>query len=444
MAEQEKKVMNELFDKVFPSCRSIMGEGFRDSLDIMSEYMPLERLSFYTGQKVLNWVVPEEWVIKEAWIKDSRGKKIIDFKDNNLHLINYSDKIDQVLDLEQLKEHLYSLSWQEEAIPYVTSYYKKRWGFCMKYSQYKELIPGKYHVYIDSEFIDGELQIGHTLLKGNSPREVVLTAYLCHPSMANNELSGPIILAMLYRRIANWKNRNLTYRFIINPETIGTIAYLSEYGHYFKENMHSGMVLNCMGGNDTLHYKTSRQGTSPLDSIIRYLNETQDIICPIADFSPTSGSDERQYCSPGFNLPYGQMSKVMYYNEYHTSLDTKEFMGMDNLYKSLKETEKVLIALDNDGYYINKYPYGEIKLDSYNLYPDINSHVSYIQFKEGIIDRRELLNSVLMLLNYSDGKHKLSTIASKIGCSIFKVIPVVELLKEKELLEGPFFEKMSL
>ena len=203
----DKNSVEELFDRLFPICRSILGQGYRDSLEILKEYIPFKEEEYMSGTKVLNWTVPQEWVIREAWIKDEAGNVVVDFKDNNLHVVNYSDKIDGVFSLGELKKHIYTTDVDENAIPYVISYYKKRWGFCMSQKQLEQLKDGNYHAYIDSEFIDGKLVVGETVLKGQSNKEILLTSYLCHPSMANNELSGPLVLAMLYQRISKWKNR---------------------------------------------------------------------------------------------------------------------------------------------------------------------------------------------------------------------------------------------
>lgn len=439
----EIKNIERLFDDLYSLCRSITGEGLRKSFDILKTYMPLELLHFKTGEQVLNWTIPKEWIVKDAWIKDEHGNKIIDFKDSNLHVINYTIGIHEKMDLQTLKEHIHTLPQLPQAIPYVTSYYKERWGFCMQHEKYEKLQDGIYEVFIESELKDGTLEVGHTVLAGNTDKEVLLSAYLCHPSMANNELSGPIVLAMLYNRIKKWENRNLTFRFVVNPETIGSIAYLSRYGEELKAKMHAGLVLTCLGGKTSLKYKMSRRENAPIDELVQYLVNTKSIDVISRGFTPLHGSDERQYCSPGFNLPVGQMARLVYgsYPEYHTSMDTKELMGIDNLLKSVDELENILRLLDKGGYYINTKPYGEVKLGDYDLYPSVNSHENIRTSTDTQLDSRQLLNSILMLLNYSDGKHSLIDIAAKIGLNLDELITVVELLKQKGLLEGPYFIK---
>lgn len=446
MTRQELLEMESLFDNLYPICRSITGEGLRKSLNLISEYIPLEILSFKTGEKVLNWEIPKEWVIKDGWIKNEDGEKILDFHDNNLHIVNYSAPIDEKMELEELKEYIHTRPNLPYGIPYVTSYYKKRWGFSMEYSNFIELKEGKYHAYIDSKFIDGELNLGHAMLKGEAEKEILLSSYLCHPSMANNELSGPIVLAFLYNRILKWEKRNFTYRFVLNPETIGSIAYLSRFGDELSQNMYSGLILTCLGGDKNLSYKNSRKGNSPMDELVKHLFDRETVTGILRGFTPISGSDERQYCSPGFNLPVGQFAKLVYgtYKEYHTSLDNKELMGIENLLKSLDEIELILKINEYNGYYINLFPYGEIKLDEYGLYPDMNAPSNRGNSNNNSIDGRKELNYILMILNYSDGEHSLLDIAKKCNCSIVDLIHIIDKLKEKKVIEGPYFEKRSI
>lgn len=439
----EMQAMEELFDKLYPLCRSITGEGLRQSLEYIKAYMPLDRLCFKTGEQVLNWTIPEEWVIREAWVKNEQGEKVIDFKEHNLHLVNYSIPIDKKMSLEELKPYIHTIPHIPTAIPYVTSYYDRRWGFCMAHEKYMALEEGTYHVYIDSEHRQGQLDIGEAVLEGEGEKEVFLSSYLCHPSMANNELSGPIVLAMLYNRIKKWPTRHLTYRFVLNPETIGSISYLSKRGEHLKKHMHTGLVLTCLGGDTGLNYKCSRKQETPINEMITHLNTYGALGCQVRPFTPINGSDERQYCSPGFNLPVGQLSRLTYvsYWQYHTSLDNKELMGIENLKKSVDELEMILKGIDLDGYYLNTHPYGEVKLGDYDLYPTLGSRDSWGKTSEYLVDGRKLLDSILTILNYSDGTHKLSEIASRLGTNVLQLEGVMTLLKEKGLLEGPYFEK---
>lgn len=431
--------VSEAFDRLYPLCRSILGQGYRDSLAILKEYMDLDEIQFYSGDKVLNWSVPQEWVIREAWIKDSKGNTVIDFKNHNLHVMNYSEPVDKIVTLEELKKNVYTSDLDPEAIPYVFSYYKKRWGFAMSQNQLNSLPEDNYHVYIDSEFIDGSLVVGHTKLPGKTEKEILLSSYLCHPSMANNELSGPLVLAMLYQRIRKWKERKYTYRFVVNPETIGSIAYLSRYGEELKDKLYSGLVFTCLGGDEPLRYKTSKSESSPFDYLVSYMNSLEETF-RVEKFIPSSGSDERQYCSTGFNLPMGQMARKVYgqYKEYHTSLDTKELMGIDNIIDSCNRIELFLKKNEEEEFYENIYPYGEVKLGDYDLYPSLNSSGARKNETESIINEEWFIKSVMTILNYSDGKHSLSYCAERLNIDIKKIKEVAEILVDRGLLDGPF------
>lgn len=443
----ELKEMDELFDRLFPIMRSITGEGVRETIRILQEYIPLKMEGIPTGTEVFDWKIPKEWVIREAWIKDEHGETVIDIKDLNLHVVNYSEPIDMWLSLEDLKKHVHTIPHLPEAVPYVISYYKECWGFCMSQNQLDALPVGQYHVYIDSEKIDGELNYAQAILPGKSKKEVLISTYICHPSMANNELSGPIVATFLYNRLKQWENRELTYRFVFLPETIGSIAYLSKYGQHLKENMYSGAVLTCLGGKEhQLSYKASRNTNAPLNNLLTYLNESGQLSYPIRPFTPLFGSDERQYCSPGFNLPVGQFSKMIYgmYQGYHNSLDTKEQMTIEALLNSVNEIEHILQLQELDGFYINKKPFGEPKLGKYDLYPDINAPGTWDSSNSKKIDNRQQLNQVLTLLSYSDGKHRLSDVAKTLNYSLEDYRISIDVLKEHQLLEGPFYDEKEL
>jgi len=443
----ELKEMDELFDRLFPIMRSITGEGVRETIRILKEYIPLEMEGISTGTEVFDWEIPKEWVIREAWIKDEHGETIIDIKDLNLHVVNYSEPIDMWLSLEELKKHVHTIPHLPDAVPYVISYYKERWGFCMSQNQLDDLPDGQYQVYIDSEKIDGELNFAQAVLPGKSKKEVLISTYICHPSMANNELSGPIVAAFLYNRLKQWENRELTYRFVFLPETIGSIAFLSKYGKHLKGNMYSGAVLTCLGGKEKkLSYKASRNNESPLNHLLQYLNSKENPDILIRPFSPLNGSDERQFCSPGFNLPVGQFAKMTYgtYSGYHNSLDNKESMSIEALLDSVNEIENVLKLQELDGYYVNKKPFGEPKLGKYNLYPDINAPALRRRSNNTKLDNRQQLNQILMILNYSDGKHRLSDIVKMLNYPLEDYSVSIDTLKEHQLLEGPFYEEREL
>lgn len=443
----ELKQIDELFERLFPIMRSITGEGLRETIRILQEYIPLEMEGIPTGTSVFDWEIPKEWIIREAWIKDEQGNKIIDIADLNLHVVNYSEPIDEWLTLEELKQHVHTIPRLPDAVPYVISYYKERWGFCMSQNQLDSLAEGKYHVYIDSEKTDGELNFAHAVLPGKSDKEVLISTYICHPSMANNELSGPLVATFLYNRLKQWKNRELTYRFVFIPETIGAIAYLSQYGQHLKDKLYSGSVITCIGGFDfDLTMKQSRKVDSPFNHLIHFLSEKEGEDINILPFTPNNGSDERQYCSPGFNLPVVQFSRMTYgkYTGYHNSLDTKENMGIQPLLDSVNELERILKLQEYNGYYVNLKPFGEPKLGKYNLYPDINAPALRGRSNNVKLDNRQQLNQILHLLNYSDGKHLLTDIVEKQKYKLEDYLYSIDILKQHNLLAGPFYEEQEL
>jgi aminopeptidase-like protein len=440
MSMSELKQMNELFDRLFPLFRSITGEGVRQTISILQEYMPLEIEEVPSGTQVHDWIVPKEWIIREAWIKDSKGNEILNMANSNLHVLNYSEPINKMVTLDELKEHLYTLPRLPDAIPYVTSYYKERWGFCMTHDQFESLEEDQYHVYINSTKIDGGLSLAQAVLPGATKKEILISSYICHPSMANNELSGPIVAAFLFQRLQQWGNREFTYRFVFYPETIGSITYLARHGEHLKKNLYSGIVLTCLGGdNKPLNYKMSRNEAAPLNRLIKHLvqNEQRDIL--IRPFTPLNGSDERQYCSPGYNLPVGQLSRMVYgqYAGYHNSLDTKEGMTIEALLHSVNEIEEILKLQELDGYYLNMKPYGEPMLGKYDLYPTINSPSSSGQSNNEMMDKRKQLNQTLMILSYSDQHHTLADIASMQKYPLKSYASTIKQLIKSGLLGGP-------
>jgi aminopeptidase-like protein len=437
----EFQQIDQLFDRLFPLFRSITGEGVRQTLQILQDYIPLAIEQVPSGTEVFDWTIPKEWVIREAWIRDAEGRDIINIANSNLHVFNYSESINRIVSLAELKPHVISIPHLPDAIPYVTSYYKERWGFCMSHRQLTALPEGNYHVYIDSEKVDGVLNYAQAVLPGRTEKEVLISSYVCHPSLANNELSGPIVAAFLYNRLKNWEQREFTYRFVFHPETIGSIAFLAQYGDHLKKHVYSGMVLTCLGGKGLpLSYKKSRNEQSPLNELISFMAGHEKREVHIRPFSPLYGSDERQYNSPGFNLSVGQFSRMIYgqYAGYHNSLDTKEAMSIDALLKSVDELEEILKLQELNGYYQNLKPFGEPMLSKYDLYPDMNSPTSWRGSTSTLIDDRQHLNQVLMLLNYSDGQHSLIDIASKQQYALSHYGISLDRLKEAGLIAGPF------
>ncbi|AOT07450.1 DUF4910 domain-containing protein [Pseudoalteromonas luteoviolacea] len=422
---------SELYDELFPILRSITGPGLRQSYGIFNRFMPLEISSIRSGSMIFDWQVPKEWHCEDAYVLGPDGEKVADMKRLNLEVVNYSEPVNVEMGLDELQDHLYSLPELPQAIPYVTSYYKKRWGFCVSQEVRDNLKPGQYRAVVKSEFVDGSLDIAQTVLAGESEKEVLLSSYLCHPSMANNELSGPLVLLGLYHRIKQWPKRRYTYRFALHPETIGSLGLLHLEGEGLRKNLVSGLVINCMGGEpDELVFKHSRNDNGVLDKLLYHLNEHgfnhQNI-----PFSPLSGSDERQYNSPGFQLPVCCVSRCFHsgFKEYHTSLDNKEKMGIAPLIDSIDKLEKILLAHEQVATFENKYPFGEPNLGKRGLYPTLSF------FSKERTSQLDELNDIKMLLNYSDGEHDTIDIADKQNKCVSDMYSAINKLEEQALLE---------
>tara|TARA_B110000971_G_C19994016_1_gene493365 strand:- start:350 stop:1651 length:1302 start_codon:yes stop_codon:yes gene_type:complete len=432
----EFKKLDNLFDKLFPILRSITGEGYRKSLKILDKHFKFKYFKYASGSKVFDWVVPKEWVIKEAYIK-FKNKKIIDIKNNNLHVVNYSSNINKTMKLSELQKNLFSLKKNKNVIPYVTSYYKKFWGFCLEENKRKKLKKGSYKVYINSKFKNGHVVNGLSKIPGRKKNIVLLTSYLCHPSMANNELSGPLTLLGLYEKIKKWKRKNFTYYFLINPETIGSLCFLSNHHKILKNLLHSGMVLTCLGGfQNKLSYKKSRNANSSLDRIFHYYSKKKKY--NIRNFDPREGSDERQYSGGELNLPVGQIARTVYndYSEYHSSGDNKKFMKISKVLKSVEEIEKVLKINDYMFPLERNIKYGELQLGKRGLYPNVNFNQNRDKnSSDNLIDNREQLDILMATLSYADGKHDILDIAIKLNLDLEKFPKIIDLAIQKKLIK---------
>tara|TARA_R110002124_G_scaffold127631_1_gene287775 strand:- start:3180 stop:4538 length:1359 start_codon:yes stop_codon:yes gene_type:complete len=428
---------SDLFDRLFPITRSITGPGLRESLDVFGEYMPLARDRVASGTAVFDWIVPPEWALTRAVLTGPDGAVVADSDRSNLEVVNYSTPVDVELDLEALQPHLHSMPDQPDLIPYVTSYYRDSWGFCLTHAARQALRPGRYRAVIQTRKYDGAVDFADCLLPGETGREVMLSSYLCHPSLANNELSGPLVLLGLFDRISRWKRRRFGYRFVLAPETIGSLCYLFRHGDRLKARLAGGLVLTCLGGSaETLSYKTSRRGTSTLDALVSGLGEADGFV--VRPFTPTSGSDERQYCSPGFNLPMGQMGRTLYgdYAGYHTSGDDKAFMGISPLVDAIDRIEALLHRHEYAGVFINQAPYGEAQLGRRGLYPSVNSPTNWSASSDRVVDSRTLLNRILIVLSDCDGDQRMIDIAARLDCSLDDLMPVIDRLEAEGLLKA--------
>lgn len=398
--------MYALMERIFPICRSLTGNGNRQTLAILSEFMPALRVyEVPTGTPVFDWVVPNEWNCKGAYIEDPQGVRIVDFKVNNLHVLGYSQPVDVRVDLEELQQHLYSLQDQPDVIPYVTSYYKERWGFCLADKLRKSLCPGLYHCVIDSKLEPGSLTLADAVIPGDSAKEVLFSSYICHPSMANNECSGPCVMAALYDWISAMPRRRYTYRFVLAPETIGSIAYISKNLDHLKRNVVAAFNLTCVGDNDNYSFLPSRNGDTLADrAALKVLQEDHPEYKEYTFFQ--RGSDERQYCAPGVDLPMCSIMRTKYgeFPEYHTSADNLQYVTSSGLQGSFEVYSRIVEVIESNERYrvaVNCEP----QLGKRGLYPTI-SH-------KGSTDRsvRDMMN----FLAYADGTRDLISMSDFLG-----------------------------
>lgn len=431
-----------LFDRLFPLCRSITGPGLRDSLAIFGEHMPLEIHAIASGEQVLDWTVPKEWAVQSAQLIGPDGKVVCDFDDHNLHLLNYSVAHSGKMSLQELQPHLHSLPHLPDAIPYVTSYYNDRWGFCLTHRQRMALPEGEYTVDIRTTHTDGEVNFATAELKGESDEIVLISSYLCHPSMANNELSGPLGLLRIYEYLKALPRRNFTYMFLLCPETLGSIAFLSKFDKTIGPKLKGGMVLTCLGGHRTsLSFKLSRQDwldqPSAMDNLAKHFATYYPDQFELRPFTPISGSDERQFCSPGFNYPLIQAARTVYgqYVEYHTSADDKKLMRIEQVERAADRLAEVIEAFDYTGLALeNQHPFGEPQLGKRGLYPTINSPMNRSNSSDNSSDSRQTLNRLLKCLSLADGTHDLTYIANKIECGMDALLPIIKELVSQDMI----------
>ena len=416
---------SKIFDKLFPLNRSILGKGYIESIKTLNKYIKFKFVKYKSGTKIFDWHIPKEWIVNKAYIK-YKGKKILDYRNSNLHIINYSTKINKKLNLEELKANLHTLPDRPKFIPYITSYYKKNWGFCSTHNFKQKLKKGTYHCVIDVKFKNGEIVNGISDVKGRSKKINLISTYLCHPSMANNELGGPLVMIGLYNRIKNWKNRNYSYKFLVNPETIGSLCFLKSHGEKIRKHFNSGLVLNCLGGNEKkLSYTTSKDGNSTLDKTFKLFEKKK---INIRQFDAANGADERQYNSPGFNFSVGNISRTTYaqYPEYHNSGDTKKFMNIKKIEDSVNQIEYFL-KLHEYTFPIKRYiPYGELMLGKRNLYPSINFAQTRFQRNDQAINGGEELHILLTTLSYCDGSKNIVDIINLKKLNIEKSFKVLK------------------
>ena len=419
------KEIHSLAAKLWPINRSITGEGVRQTLKIISNILPgLKLYSIPSKTKVFDWEVPKEWLVKKAFIVTPKGEKICDYSENNLHLVGYSAPFKGEINLEELRKHLYTLPDQPNAIPYVTSYYKERWGFCLSYQQYNSLENGTYKIVVDTVLFDGELNYGELLIKGKSDKEIFLSTYICHPSMANNELSGPTVVTFLAKWLKEITNLEYSYRIIFIPETIGSIAYLSRNFKKMKNKTLAGFNVSCVGDDRAYSYLPSRNGQTISDLIAKHvLKWTDSNYVKYSWFD--RGSDERQYCSPGIDLPIASILRTKYgeFPEYHSSLDDlKNVVTPEGLNGGYWVLRRAIEAIEkNKNYKITVMC--EPKMDKRNLYPTLSTKKT---------DKN--LKFMMNFMSLCDGNTSLLEIAENLEVPIWDLYDMVEKLKESKLI----------
>ncbi len=466
-----KQLTNEcdsLLRKLFPICRSITGNGVRKSLSILKEIVDFEIKEIPSGTKCYDWIVPNEWNVNEAFIKDSKGRKIVDFTENNLHLVSYSVPINKKISYHELNEHVDTLPNLPDAIPYRTSYYKKYWGFCIAFDKYDKFDKDDtYNVYIDSTLEPGSLTFGESVIQGKSDKEFLFTTYCCHPSMGNDNLSGLILWALLLRELKKRK-RNYTYRFVVAPETIGHIAYLSQNEREMK-NVEGGFILSCVAGPDKFSYHSTFMENHKIDEIaIEALKEAYPDFTHY-HFDINSG-DEKQYSSPYFRIPIGTICKNKFfeYDYYHTSKDNLDFINSKNLIQTLQVYLKIIDKLENtletdfrkfksknvvnhlksNHTYLSKNPYCEPMLSKRNLYPSKGGMIKQHAFTERndhleqaySIDlnkkfQGQTLDAIRWILFYSDGKTSLEKISEITNFPVDFLVNISHQLEKVDLIE---------
>jgi len=424
ISDQIGPEMHRLITELYPICRSITGNGVRETLQILRRLIPLEVHEVASGTKVFDWTVPKEWNIRDAYVKNSRGERVVDFQKSNLHVLNYSAPIHARMPLAELQRHLYSLPEHPDWIPYRTSYYAERWGFCLAHQQRLALKDDEYEVCIDATLQEGHLTYGEYFIPGDTTDEVLLSCHACHPSLANDNLSGVALTTFLAKHIGQ-RTRRYSYRFLFIPGTIGSITWLSR-NEPKTANIRHGLVITCVGDSGLSTYKKSRRGSAEIDRAVAHVLQYSGQPYQLLEFTPY-GYDERQYCSPGFDLPVGCFMRTPngQYAEYHTSADSLSFVKPAALADSFAKSLAVVDVLEGNRTYRNLNPKCEPQLGKRGLYETIG----------GSTDTRDLEMAMLWVLNLSDGAHSLLDIAERSNVQFGLLRRAADALLEHALLQ---------
>lgn len=423
--------INNYLNRLFPINRSITGKGNRETLRILEEIIPLVTKEYPSGTRVYDWTIPKEWNILDASITNEQGVRVIDFKENNLHIVSYSHPVNKTMSWKELQPHLHYMPELPEAIPYRTSYYKENWGFCVAAQQYRQLeqYKGMFKVEINSELTDGVLNIGELLIRGKNSQEILISTYICHPSMANDNISGVVLTAFLARELRNRKNLNNSYRFVFVPETIGAISYCSMNEASMKK-VDTGLVITTVGGPGKFGYKQSFQKEHTVNQLIEdvFKDAGEEFITYPFDIH---GSDERQYSSQGFRINCATICKDRYYEYpyYHTSLDNLDFVTAEQIQKTLILYIKLIEKFEQNQIYKNRYPNCEAMLSKHDLYPKMGG--TQLPGKDGITE----LDLILWLLFFCDGEKTLLEISKQLDVPLHTIYNTAKVLEAKNTLE---------
>lgn len=422
---EQGNLMYEWAKDLFPINRSLTGEGVKETLRYIKKILPeLNIKSVHSGEQVFDWKIPNEWNVKDAYIITPKGKKVANFKKNNLHLVGYSASINEIMSLADLKPHLHTVKNVPDAIPYITSYYSENWGFCITENEMQKLEEGDYKVVIDSTLEKGELNYAEIIIPGKETKEILISTYICHPSMANNELSGPVVTMQLVKWLKEQDKLRYTYRIVFVPETIGSITYISKNFNHLKKHVLGGFVVTCVGDDNNYSILTSKWGNSLFDKIgMNVLKNHTDNKFKVYSFLDR-GSDERQYSSVGVDIPVINLMRSKYgeYKEYHTSLDNLDFISPEGLFGGFEIHRKSIYLLENNYKYKVILPC-EPQLGKRGLYPNIST-----------TDTQKQIATMMNIIAYLDGEKDIIDVANIIAADGEKCISIIKQLMDVKVI----------